>query len=181
MAIEEIQAGSKAQSKVLNDNFNYLQELVGNLSIKIDGSDATVDSKIATTKNSLMLEINKIKTDTETAIADIEKEVETGVNNATSSSSTLKTDVYTKGFLPNYSAGVSISTGYTTTKNGWVRWYTNNGDGGEHYLKVNSVNVGISSQYKYHNHKSLMFLVSKGDTIAFTNGTVTFYPCKGGV
>lgn len=177
MAIVDIEHGSKASSQLLNDNFHYLQDLVGELSIKIDGSEATVDSKIATSRNSLQNEISSLETEVNNSIAELEKDI----TSTTTNTNNVKTDIYTKGFLPNYSAGVSISTGYKTTKNGWVRWYTNNGDGGEHYLKVNGTNVGISSQYKYHNHKSLMFLVSKGDTIAFTNGTVTFYPCKGGV
>lgn len=60
MALVDIQPGSKASSQVVNDNFHYLQDLVGGLSLKIDGSDATVDSKIATVKNSLNDKINAV-------------------------------------------------------------------------------------------------------------------------
>lgn len=93
-----------------------------------------------------------------------------------------KTDIYTKGFLPNYSAGVSISSGYKATKNGWVNWFmTGMNDGTTYYLKVNNVVVGESNQYKYLNNKRTQFLVSKGDTITFTGGTGKFFPCKGGI
>lgn len=177
MALVDIEAGSKASSQLLNDNFHYLQDLVGELSIKIDGSEATVDSKIATSRNSLQSEISALETEINNSIAELEKDV----TSTTTNTNNVKTDIYTKGFLPNYSAGVSISTGYKTTKNGWVRWYTDSSDGKDSYLKVNGTNVGISRQYKYHNHKTLMFLVSKGDTITFDAGTTTFYPCKGGV
>lgn len=60
MAIVDIEAGSKASSQLLNDNFHYLQDLVGELSIKIDSNEATIDSKIATAKNSLNDKINAV-------------------------------------------------------------------------------------------------------------------------
>lgn len=63
MAIVDIEAGSKASSKQLNDNFHYLQDLVGELSIKIDGSEDTVDSKIATVKNTLTNQIDTVQQD----------------------------------------------------------------------------------------------------------------------
>ena len=91
MALEEIKAGSKASSQLLNDNFHYLQDLVGELSIKIDGSEATVDSKIATSRNSLQSEINALETEVNNSIA----ELETKVNNTSSSiNSTLKGRVF---------------------------------------------------------------------------------------
>ena len=68
MAIVDIEAGSKASSQLLNDNFHYLQDLVGELSIKIDGSEATVDSKIATSRNSLQNEISTLETKLDKAL-----------------------------------------------------------------------------------------------------------------
>lgn len=147
----------------MNDNFNFVLDKVttnaAQLTTYLEGEVSSIQSNVASVQATLQGNIDSANTAT---------------NN-------LKTDVYTKGFLPNYSAGVSISTNYTTTKNGWVRWYTESNDGTDAYLKVNGVNVGISRQYKYHNHKTLMFLVSKGDKITFDKGTVTFYPCKGGI
>lgn len=91
MAIVDIEAGSRASSQLLNDNFHYLQDLVGELSIKIDGSDATVDSKIATSRNSLQNEISSLETEVNNSIA----ELETKVNNTSSSiNSTLKGRVF---------------------------------------------------------------------------------------
>lgn len=161
-SLKTFNEGEYIYASETNSNNQYLlsklSDNAAQLQTYVEGEISSIQSNVASVQATLQANIDGAKTET---------------NN-------LKTDIYTKGFLPNYSAGVSISTGYKTTKNGWVRWYTSHGDGGEHYLKVNGVNVGISSQYKYHNQKSLMFLVSKGDTIAFTNGTVTFYPCKGG-
>ena len=91
MAIVDIEAGSKASSQLLNDNFHYLQDLVGELSIKIDGSEATVDSKIATSRNSLQSEISALETEVDNSI----KDLETKVNNTSSTvDSTLKGRVF---------------------------------------------------------------------------------------
>lgn len=62
MAIVDIEAGSKASSQLVNDNFHYLQDLVGELSLKIDGSENTVDSKIATLKNNLTNRLDEMST-----------------------------------------------------------------------------------------------------------------------
>lgn len=76
MALVDIQPGSKASSQVVNDNFHYLQDLVGELSIKIDGSDATVDSKIATAKNSLTNQITALETSVNASIDEVEAKVD---------------------------------------------------------------------------------------------------------
>lgn len=87
MAIVDIEHGSKASSQLLNDNFHYLQDLVGELSIKISGSEATVDSKIATSRNSLQAEIDALETEVNNSIKDLETEVN---NTSSSVDSTLK-------------------------------------------------------------------------------------------
>lgn len=56
----DIAYGSIASSKVLNDNFIYLEELVADLSTKMDSTDLGIDSKIATAKNTLQSVIDKL-------------------------------------------------------------------------------------------------------------------------
>ena len=162
-SLKTFNEGEYIYASETNSNNQYLlsklSDNAAQVQTYVEGEISSIQSNVASVQATLQGNIDAAKTET---------------NN-------LKTDIYTKGFLPNYSAGVSISTGYKATKNGWVKWYTNNNDGGTYYLKVNGVNVGISHQYKYHNQKTLMFLVSKGDAITFDTGSVTFYPCKGGI
>lgn len=162
-SLKTFNEGEYIYASETNSNNQYLlsklSDNAAQVQTYVEGEISSIQSNVASVQATLQGNIDEAKTET---------------NN-------LKTDIYTKGFLPNYSAGVSISTGYKTTKNGWVRWFTASTDGKESYLKVNGTNVGISRQNKYHNHKTLIFLVSKGDTITFDSGTTTFYPCKGGV
>lgn len=179
MAIVDIEAGSKASSKQLNDNFHYLQDLVGELSLKIDGSEDTVDSKIATLKNTLTNQINDLQTNVNTSIDEVEADIESTETNTNN----LKTDIYTNGFLPNYSAGVSITSGYTATGNGWV-YFEGNGGGGVKRGYVNGEKVFLSSQgVNYHQPCGAMVLIGKGDVVTTSGGfgALIFYPCKGGI
>lgn len=116
-------------------------------------------------------------------IASVQATLQGNIDAAKTETSNLKTDIYTKGFLPNYSAGVSISSGYTATKNGWV-YFEGDGGGGMKRGYVNGKKVFMSAQgVNYHQPCGAMVLIGKGDKVT-TSGNfaaLIFYPCKGGV
>lgn len=61
MALTNIEYGSVASSKLLNDNFNYLEDLIAGVTIKLDSFNDGVDSKISTTKKTLQIEIDDVR------------------------------------------------------------------------------------------------------------------------
>jgi len=83
--------------------------------------------------------------------------------------------------MPNYGAGVSISSGYVAPKSGYVSFFSqgDNGSGSYGYINGREVyvrNIGITSF-----SRSGAFC-NKGDTITFSGGqqkNAIFYPCKG--
>lgn len=119
---------------------------------------SSIQSNLSSVQSTLQNNINKLS------------------ENMTNSNNSLKTY-----YIPNYSKGISISSGWTATKNGWLNWSPINiDDGGSGNVKVNNVQVGYYSRYKYANIYNTQFLIGKGDKITFTSGiTVKFYPCQG--
>lgn len=182
MAIVDIEHGSKASSQLLNDNFHYLQDLVGELSIKIDGSEATVDSKIATSRNSLQNEISTLETEVNNSIAELEE----SVNSTGKTVSELDTNIYTNLGL-NVHAIVYISSGYVAPKSGWVYvWHKNTSDNQSLAVYLDGTEVfasGDSGTWSTNLISGCTFYVGKGQTITYSgsgSNSVRFFPCKGG-
>jgi hypothetical protein len=104
-------------------------------------------------------------------------------NNIDEAEVRLRNDIYTNGFLPNYSAGEDITSGYVAVSNGWV-YFAGSFSGGAKRGYVNGEEVFLSQQgVNYHQPCGAMVLVSKGDTITTTGNfaKLRFYPCKGSV
>ena len=83
MALTNIEYGSVASSKILNDNFNYLESLVAEASTRLDGFNDGIDSKIATSKKVLQESIQEIDTKVDEFKSVIDKQindVETDIN-----------------------------------------------------------------------------------------------------
>lgn len=90
--------------------------------------------------------------------------------------------------MPDYSAGIAISSGYEATENGWVisniysDWGTSSANG---RLLINGVVVSAN----YHSagdsgkgHINVFIVpISKGDVVTYTSNVsnVVFYPVKG--
>ena len=116
-------------------------------------------------------------------IASVQATVQANINEVSTKVDNLKQDVYLKGFIPDYSKGQAISSGFVAPSNGWVNWNGGQaGDSSSVYLWVNGVEVGYHSYYKYGDSYRCQFLVGKGDSITFSSKTsAKFFPCKGGV
>lgn len=113
-------------------------------------------------------------------LSSIQATLQNNINTLNTQLNTINTNLKTY-YLPNYSAGFSISSGWTATKDGWVNWNASKvDDGGTSTLSVNNVAVGYHYHYKYRNDYYCQILVSKGDKITITGKiSAKFYPCKG--
>lgn len=114
----------------------------------------------------------------QTTLATVQSTLQSNINNE---SARLKNEIYTNGFLPNYSAGEDITSGYVAISNGWV-YFAGSFSGGAKRGYVNGEEVFLSQQgVNYHQPCGAMVLVSKGDTITTTGNfaKLRFYPCKG--
>ena len=88
---------------------------------------------------------------------------------------------------PDYTAGVSVSSGYTATKNGWLYIYhKNTNDGQSIAVSVAGTVVfesGDSGTWSTNLVASGFIFVGNGQQITYTGtgtNTLKFYPCKGG-
>jgi hypothetical protein len=91
--------------------------------------------------------------------------------------------------LPDYTAGVSVSSGYIATAKCWLRAHVS-GDGGsgtagEAYIQINGVTIDYArvSSWNYQTINDLVAPLDVGDVVtAYTNrgtATMTIFPMKG--
>lgn len=174
MSLIEIKHGTEAKSQVLNDNFDYLEGLIVS---SIQGFDSRINSannNISNiTSNMAVIQTNLSNTTT-TANGKASKDlsdVEPGVK--------FKETILDY-IAPDYTAGYSISSGFTAPSAGWCYFRGNQ----DTTSTVNVGGVGIEVSYDSgdgQSRGSLSLFVSKGTTVtAFSNiGVAKFYPCKG--
>lgn len=83
--------------------------------------------------------------------------------------------------MPDYSKGVSLSTGttYTADKNGWVMWSCVNVQNGRLLIASRNFGEAAGMQNKWADCNSIIVPVSVGNTYRATGATdFYFYPCK---
>lgn len=137
-------------------------------------------SKLTDTTKQLTEYVKQQLTSIQSNLSSVQSTLQNNINELstkiTNSNESLKTY-----YIPNYSKGISITSGWTATKSGWINWSpTSINDGGNGNVKVNNIQVGYYQRYKYANIYTTQFLIGKGDKITFTSGiTVKFYPCQG--
>ena len=80
--------------------------------------------------------------------------------------------------VPDYTAGISITSGYVAPKAGFIGLsqllYNSRSS-----LSINNVQIYIASVSQVWTVLDITFPVAKGDVITFSNIGVTFYPCRG--
>nr|DAY71734.1 MAG TPA: hypothetical protein [Caudoviricetes sp.] len=85
--------------------------------------------------------------------------------------------------MPNYKAGVAMTSPYTTPKAGFIIGIHNLSDNGYRSLTINSVelyNTEIGVSYLNGQSAGFCYPVAKGDIVSWTNfKKMTFYPNKG--
>lgn len=84
--------------------------------------------------------------------------------------------------IPNYNAGVAISSGYTAPDNGVIIGVHNFSDGGYRSITINGItlfNTRTGASYLNSQSAGHEYLVFKGDVITFSNySSMIFYPCR---
>ena len=80
--------------------------------------------------------------------------------------------------VPDYTAGISITSGYVVPKAGFINLiqllYNSRSS-----LSINNVQIYIAGVSQVWTVLDITFPVAKGDVITFSNIGVTFYPCRG--
>lgn len=140
-------------------------------------------SKLSDNAAQLTTYVEEEITSMQSNIASVQATVQANIDEVGAKVNSLEQDIYTKGFIPDYSNGQAISSGFVAPSNGWVNWNGSQpGDSSTVYLWINGVIVGYHTYYKYGDAYRCQFLVGEGDSITFSGGTsAKFFPCKGGV
>lgn len=104
------------------------------------------------------------------------------IQNDTVSFSTTSQEYLNRQAIPNYSAGVSISTGYVAPSNGYVTVVRGSGSSGV-CLYVDGVQVDSNESNTSNEGGTIAAFVAKGSTVTWTTGNIsssTFFPLIGG-
>lgn len=178
MALTKIEFGSLADPDVVNNNFEYLEEMITDTSAKIYTNNASLESKISTLSNSTDQKIQNLSDQVTGGITD---DI-TDLNKDITSINTKLNNIFDI-IAPNYKAGFDIASGWTATKSGYVNWYSGAaGNSTTRKLYVNGIEVGHHNYYKYGDPHRIQFMIRKGDVITFESGTsAKFFPCRGGI
>lgn len=166
MALTTIEYGALASSSVINENFEYLEDAIGDVSDSLTSNVATLNSNISSLSN-VVTTLNQAQTE---ALNDLSDELD-----AVSTVASYDT-------APDYSSGYQISLPFTAPTDGYV-YAGVNGQDDPHYVYVN--NMPVLGHCGYSGFKwvytGATFRVSKDDivTASRADGTHYFYPMKG--
>ena len=186
MALTNIEYGSVATSKVLNDNFNYLEDKIEDYSKNISTNNASltalINSQTATISNNLNNETARLD-------SDIDK-VEQSLAKTNTTITTLQNGVCSY-MIPNYTKRTTLNTGqqYTASADGvvYVRVPIVSGNQTAS-ISINNISFDLGSGLtnREGNHSNtMMFPVGKNDKYTITSGTdngwfeAYFIPYKG--
>lgn len=181
MALTKIEFGSLADPDVVNNNFEYLEEMITDTSAKIYTNNTSLESKISTLSSNLNEKIDDLN---DQVLGGVETDIST-INKEISNINTKISKILT-GIAPNFTAGKAITdnTDFTAPSCGWVYWSGSTGQG-PIYLSVNGKNVLTVGAFgsKDTTLCTLPIYVTKGDVVRTTSSAylgAVFYPCKGG-
>ena len=111
------------------------------------------------------------------------------IDTVTNTVNTLNANIYAN-LAPNYSAGVSVSSGYKATKNGWIYYYVESSANNTTAILIDNKKVAYNYQGAGDQRAGTlkiggMVYIAKNQTLTVSvtgspSNTFTFYPCKGG-
>lgn len=176
MSLIELEPGSEVSAENLNNNFDYLEDLVVNATISFDGRIASANNNISNiTSNMATIQgaITDLETDLETTAG---SKANLNLSNINASGKAKILDC----IAPNYGAGYSISSGWTSPKAGWV-YFGGSAD------RTSSVYIGgVYFEISYdsgdgQSSGNIFMFIGKGVAVtSFSNiREARFYPCKG--
>lgn len=179
MALTNIEYGSIASSKVLNDNFNYLESKMDNYTTDLNNLDGALTSAIKTQFDSLSNTLTKTQEDLQENIDDLEEDVKK--NKETMDDAIA--NVY-QWITPDYTKGVSVT--YPVASD---RWKAPN-----YGIYVISIRGRANAQLYINNiasafklctsYSEIVIPVAKDDELYWDQTVITvtsstFYPYKG--
>lgn len=170
--LNEFVQNTKILASQVNENFAIVQNDMEELG---NGLSANLENKITNAKADLLSDIETISN--EKASKDL--------------SDVTPANSFIEGVLeyvsPDYSAGYSISSGFTAPSAGWVYCYHyNTADNQNLVLKIDNVEVfrtGDAGTWSTGHGASGFIFLRSGKTVTFSgsgNNTVKFMPCVGG-
>lgn len=188
MSLQPIQFGTLASSEQVNDNFEYLDGRITDTASTISGVESNLSSQIQTVNNN---KADRTLSNV-TSLSDAIKALLSGayankdLSNVTGGIAGALTADDKKAIaalsMPNYSAGVSITTNtdYTCTAEGWILLYDSNFQSGHRYFTINGTQYTFSgSGGNYIDSNFAIIPVSTGDVVKLTGGIIKFFPMKG--
>ena len=164
----------------MNDNLEYLDERITEVSAEIYSNNSSLESKIDTLSLALdntteELE-NKINDNNESNTAQIGEKASKTFEDVAEEAKALAC----QWMMPNYSKGQNISSGYTATKHGWI--YMGGIADGTSSFTINGAYFEVCWDTGDGQSRGNVFMpVSKGDVISSFNRIreARFYPCQG--
>ena len=166
MNLVEINYGALASSEVINNNFNYLDNKISDLSENIVAQNSSNNSKFANINLSIQSTNEKIDT----------------VKNGSDNLSNFINQINNSSLrMPNYYAGIGIGSGGVAPTNGYILFIGEricvNGCYGN--INGNRVISGDGQLGYWLDSNSIMCPVSQGDIVHYYGFSCIFYPMKG--
>jgi hypothetical protein len=180
MSLIRLIPGGDVQSSTLNDNFDYLEGLISSSVSTLDGKVNSTTGNIANITSNMATIQTNLTNVTNTANSKAKKDLSDATPSATFKASVID------WLAPNYSAGYSISSGWTAPKAGWLYpYHYNTADNQELVVTIDGVEVfrtGDAGTWSTGHGASGFIFVRKGKKVAFSGSgtnTVKFCPCVG--
>lgn len=187
MSLIEIGTGAEARAQVLNDNFDYLEELISTSVSSLDAKFNSTTGNISNITSNLATIQSTLSTATSNISSLSSNKVNKDLSNATPSA-TFKANTI-DWLAPNYGAGYSVSSGWTATKAGWI--YCEMSSSANYTTKV--LIGGKAVAYNYQGagdgragalKVGCLAFIAKGQVLTTSvtgspTNSFVFYPCKG--
>lgn len=168
--LHEFTAGTKAKASEINDNFAFVRKEMVELN---NETSSFLNEELRTFKEGIIL--------------DLEATAETKLNKDLSN---IEDKAYSAIFSDlgmNTEAGVSVSSGWTADKNGWLSLFGRSGQGSYSAWLINDVEVFRNDQAQGGERAGrvdtrAVAFIAKGQVLTSAgkgSANATFYPCIG--
>lgn len=172
MPLVEIQNGTLADSTVINNNFDYLDDRITDTANRIYTNNAQFESQIATLNRALSTNVDNL----EGEITTLQTSTTEQINTISGQVSTLAA----KSIAPDYTRGSQVANGFVASTDGWLRCTARIDSYGSHvYINGVSVHGGWPTWLKDWSGWCFesMVPIAAGQTVTFDgNAYAYFFP-----